>query len=191
MTPDPIQSAAIQALLPLAGAAGWTRATLAEGLRLSGQDPALVDSHFPGGAVQAVALWAALTDAAMAAEAGSLEELRIPARVRRLEEVRLGLLAPHRAACRRAAALLAMPCHAPVALGIIARSADAIWRAAGDRSADMSWYTRRASLGAIHAATLAFWLRAADPGLEATMAFLDRRLADLARLQKRPKPKAA
>ena len=57
--------------------------------------------------------------------------------------------------------------------------------AAGDTSADFSWYTRRASLGAIYAATLAYWLRDDSPDLAAAMGFLDRRLADLGRLQRR------
>jgi ubiquinone biosynthesis protein COQ9 len=61
-----------------------------------------------------------------------------------------------------------------------------MWYAAGDSSADFSWYTRRASLGAIYAATLAYWLRDDDPDTTDAMAFLDRRLADLARLQRRP-----
>ena len=36
-----------------------------------------------------------------------------------------------------------------------ARTVDAIWHAAGDRSADFSWYTKRAILAAVYAATRA------------------------------------
>ena len=73
-----------------------------------------------------------------------------------------------------------------LALRTAARTASAIWYAAGDKSADFSWYTRRASLGAIYGATLAYWLRDDDPDTADAMAFFDRRLADLARLQRPP-----
>jgi ubiquinone biosynthesis protein COQ9 len=55
-----------------------------------------------------------------------------------------------------------------------------MWYAAGDRSADFSWYTRRATLAAVYTATLAFWLGPRAPDMEEALAFLDRRLADLA-----------
>jgi ubiquinone biosynthesis protein COQ9 len=84
----------------------------------------------------------------------------------------------------RAASLLAMPGNAPAALRTTARTVDAMWHAAGDNSADFSWYTRRATLAGIYVATLAWWLRDSDPGISGAMAFLDRRLADLGRFQK-------
>jgi ubiquinone biosynthesis protein COQ9 len=62
-----------------------------------------------------------------------------------------------------------------------ARTVDAIWHAAGDRSTDFSWYTKRAILGAVWAATLLYWLRDTSEDDAATLAFLDRRLAGVAR----------
>jgi ubiquinone biosynthesis protein COQ9 len=59
-----------------------------------------------------------------------------------------------------------------------------MWYAAGDKSADFSWYTRRATLAAIYGTTLAFWLRDPSPDLAKTLEFLDRRLADHARLHR-------
>ena len=76
--------------------------------------------------------------------------------------------------------------NAGIAARTLARTADAIWAAAGDRSADFSWYTRRATVAAVYAATLTYWLR--EPvGMDEALAFLDRRLAGLARLR-RPGP---
>ena len=65
-----------------------------------------------------------------------------------------------------------------------ARTIDAIWHAAGDRSADFSWYTKRAILTPIYAATLLYWLRDDSFDDEATLAFLDRRLAAIGRIGK-------
>ena len=65
-----------------------------------------------------------------------------------------------------------------------AGAVDAMWHAAGDSSADFSWYTRRATLAGIYTTTIAWWLRDEDPSIFGAMQFLDRRLADLSRLQK-------
>jgi ubiquinone biosynthesis protein COQ9 len=59
---------------------------------------------------------------------------------------------------------------------------DAIWHAAGDRSADFSWYTKRAILTVIYSATVLYWLRDVSEDDAATLAFLDRRLAVVGRI---------
>jgi len=179
---------ALRAMLPIAAEEGWNWSTLRAGLAASGEDPALAESHFPGGPAEAVAAWADLADRDMeaAAAAEDLAALRTPRRIRRVVELRFAAAAPHKRALRRAVSLLALPWNAGLALQVTARTASAMWYAAGDSSADFSWYTRRASLGAIYAATLAYWLRDDDPDTGDAMAFLDRRLADLARLQRRP-----
>ena len=178
---------AVRAMLPVAADEGWTWNTIRAGLAASGEDPALAESHFPGGPAGAVAAWADLADREMeaAAAAADMAALRTPGRIRRVAELRLAAAAPHKRALRRAVSLLALPWNAGVALQTTARTASAMWYAAGDKSADFSWYTRRASLGAIYAATLAYWLRDDDPDTGDAMAFFDRRLADLARLQRR------
>ena len=179
---------ALRAMLPIAAEEGWNWSTVRAGLAASGEDPALAESHFPGGPAEAVAAWADLADRDMeaAAAAEDLAALRTPRRIRRVVDLRFAAAAPHKRALRRAVSLLALPWNAGLALQVTARTASAMWYAAGDSSADFSWYTRRASLGAIYAATLAYWLRDDDPDTGDAMAFLDRRLADLARLQRRP-----
>ena len=179
------RDAAIRAMLPVAAAQGWTWATLRAGLAAAGEDPALAESHFPTGPAGAIAAWIDLANRDMEAAAGDVSALRVPARIRRLVELRLQAAAPHKVALRRAMSLLALPWNIGGGLRSTAATADAIWYAAGDASADFSWYTRRASLGAVYAATLAYWLRDDDPDIAAAMDFLDRRLADLASLGKR------
>lgn len=178
-------SPAVLAALPgLAAETGWSWTTLRRALAAAGEDPALVASVFPAGPTGAIAAWFAGLDAAMPEAAGPLDGLRTPARVRRLVEARLHLLAPHKPALRAAWAHLALPWNLPLGARLGAQAADAIWKAAGDASADFSWYTRRASLGAIYAATIAFWLRE-EATVEQALGFLDRRFAGLARLQRR------
>jgi ubiquinone biosynthesis protein COQ9 len=181
-----IRDRAVRAMLPIAGAQGWNRGTLRAGLRAIGEDPALADSHFPTGAVGAVLAWIDLLNREMAeaAAAEGVTALRVPQRIRRVVELRLTAMAPHKRALRRALSLLALPWNAPHGLRATAETVDAMWHAAGDTSADFSWYTRRATLAAIYTATIAWWLRDEDPSIFSAMEFLDRRLADLGRLQK-------
>lgn len=176
------RDAAIRAILPLVPAMGWTRRAVAAGLEDAGLPPEDAAFLFPRGAVSAVEAWLDLADRDMAEAAGDLSGLRTPDRIRLLIATRLRQAAPHRDAVRQALALLALPWNAAIGLRSAARTTSAMWYAAGDRSADFSWYTRRASLGAVYAATLAFWLRDDSEDLGPTLDFLDRRLADLARL---------
>lgn len=179
----------LRAVVARAGREGWTESTLRHALEDRGEAAELVASHFPRGVVGAIDAWMALVDAEMEAAAAEedLTALRTPARIRRLIEWRLRALEPDRDALRGAAALLALPWNLPAGLRCATRSASAIWYAAGDESADFSWYTRRATLMAVQGAVLAFWLKPNPPTVEETLAFLDRRLAELPK----PHPKAA
>jgi ubiquinone biosynthesis protein COQ9 len=189
---SPERDAAILAALPHVARLGWTVAALEAGLRSLGEEPAAHRWLFPRGPVGAVEAWIDLTDRRMEEQAAleDLAALRTPQRIRRLIALRLTALEPHREAVRRALALLALPWNAGVGARSLARTADAVWAAAGDSSADVSWYTRRATLAGIYAATLAYWLR--EPGgVPAALDFLDRRLAGLTRMQRRKRPVAA
>lgn len=178
------RDAAIRAMLPLVPAGGWAAATIAAGLRAAGRPEEEASFLFPRGAVSAIAAWRDLLDREMAEAAGDVSGLRTPGRVRALVAARLSLIAPHKEAARQAAAVLALPWHAGAALRAAARTADAVWVAAGDSSDDLSRYTRRATLAAILTATLAFFLRDDSPETGPALAFLDRRLGELARLQR-------
>ncbi len=182
-----LRDAALRAMLPIADDEGWTWGTIRAGLAAIGEDPALAESHFPAGPVGAVAHWIDLSNREMeaAAAAEDLAARRVPDRIRRVMEQRLRAAAPHKRALRRALSLLALPWNTPAALRTTAQTVNAMWYAAGDASADFSWYTRRATLAGVYGATLAYWVRDDDPEVEDALAFLDRRLADVARLGRR------
>jgi ubiquinone biosynthesis protein COQ9 len=190
------QDAALDAILPLVPLYGWQGSAIAEGLRDAGMAPEDAEWMFPRGAISAIEAWIDLADRRMEAAglAVDLAGMRTHERVRFLIKARLEAAEPHRDALRAALSVLAMPWNAPIAARSLARSVSAIWYTAGDKSADFSWYTRRATLAGIYSATLAFWLSGRGDGLEAALDFLDRRLADHACFQKglaRFKPRAA
>jgi ubiquinone biosynthesis protein COQ9 len=137
---------------------------------------------FPLGTVDMIETFSDLADRRMEEAAALLSQTKLSARVRAVIALRLEQNRPHKEAIRRGLAVLALPRNAPAAAACTARTIDAIWYAAGDRSADFSWYTKRAILAAIYSATLLYWLRDASEDDAATLAFLDRRLAGIARI---------
>lgn len=176
------RDAALDALLPLVPSMGWTYAALREALRGAGGEPMDAELLFPGGAPDMVEAFIDLADRRMseAAAEADMDGLRTPARVRAVLALRFAQNRPHREAIRRAFTVLANPRHAALAARCTARTVDAIWHAAGDQSADFSWYTKRATLAGVYGATLLFWLRDSGEDDAATLAFLDRRLAGVA-----------
>lgn len=178
---DAVEAALLDAVARRADTEGWTCETLRRALADVGEPPEMLPSAFPRGVVGAIESWCRLADARMeeAAAAEDLGALRTPARIRRVIELRLRAVEERREAVRGAVALLALPWNLPVAARCTARTVSAMWYAAGDRSADFSWYTRRATLAAVYGGTLAYWLSPRAPGMEEVLAFLDRRLAEL------------
>ena len=183
---SPERDAVIEALLPRVPELGWTQAALRAALGDIGGDPLDADLLFPGGAADLVEAFIDLADRRMEAAAATaeFESRSLPGRVRALIAERFEQNRPHKAAIRRALAVLARPRNAATAARCTARTVDAIWFAAGDRTSDFSWYTKRASLAAIYSATLLFWLRDMDEDDAATLAFLDRRLKGIGRVAK-------
>ena len=56
---------------------------------------------------------------------------------------------------------------------------DSIWYAAGDRSTDYNYYTKRLLLAGVYSSTLVFWLNDRSEGGAASWAFLDRRIDEV------------
>lgn len=173
---------AIEAMLAHVPFDGWTRKALAMGLVDAGMPADEVDLLFPLGVADMVATFCDWADRRMEEAAAGLAETRLSRRVKAVLALRFEQNRAHKEAIRRAIGILALPGNARVAIACTARTIDAIWYAAGDRSANFSWYTKRAILTAVYSATLLFWLRDQSPDDADTLAFLDRRLAGVARI---------
>jgi len=178
------RDAAIAALLPNVPYDGWTIRGLRRGLRDAGLAEEDAELLFPGGTTDMVEAYGDLADRWMergASELG-LEAKRMSERVRALVALRLRQNRAYKEAVRRALGVLSMPRHAGLAAAMTARTVDAIWHAAGDRSTDWSWYSKRATLASVYSLTVLFWLRDGSDDDAATLAFLDRRLAGIGRI---------
>ena len=161
---------------------GWTVAALRAGAADAGLDEREAVVLFPRGPMEAIEAHMALADRRMVEDVSALDPAPagVAATIRAALRVRLERNAPHREAIRRAVARLSMPHNAPLALRSLYRTVDAIWLLADDRSTDFSYYTKRATLAGIYASVLQVWLNDRSEGLEATWAFLDRRLEHVA-----------
>ena len=119
---------------------------------------------------------------ARAPDAG-LEGMRYSEKVAALIRLRLDI-AGDREVVRRASALFALPIHGIEGAQLIWGTADAIWRALGDTSRDVNWYSKRAILSGVYGSTVLYWLGDQSPGATATDAFIERRIADVMRFEK-------
>jgi ubiquinone biosynthesis protein COQ9 len=177
------RDAAIAAMLPHVPFDGWTRRSLRMGLADIGVSPDDAELLFPGGAADMIETFCDWADRRMEEGAAALDPaMRLHQRVRAVIALRLAQNRPHKEAIRRVLALLPLPGHARLGAVCLARTVDAIWHAAGERAVDFSWYTKRAILAAVYAATVLYWLRDAGEDDNATLAFLDRRLAGVGRI---------
>lgn len=181
---SPERDAAIEAMLPHVPYDGWTLRALRRGLEAAGGAVLDAELLFPGGTDDMIATFTDWADRRMETGAAALDmaELRAPARVRTVIALRLQQNRPYKEAIRRALGRLSLPGHARVATATMARTVDAIWHAAGDRSANFSWYTKRALLTAVYGATVLFWLHDTSDDDAATRAFIERRLRGVGRL---------
>jgi len=165
---------------------GWTAKAVDSAAAQLGIDPAQARLAFPKSKVDMIDAYIVGVDAAMAAAfpPPKVAAMKVRDRIRAQLWARIEIMAPAREAVRSALALLAMPQNAPRGLAVGWRTADLIWRNAGDTSSDFNHYTKRLTLGAVYGATLLNWIDDQSEGFSDTAAFLDRRLGDVMRFEK-------
>ena len=183
-------AAIIRAALPHVPFDGWSDEALRAGASDAQIDPDRVEVCFPGGAIDAIVGYIALADANMVAAYDALETKpeKVHLMIRTLILIRLEQSAMHKEAVRRALTTLALPTNAAASARTLYRTVDSMWRAAGQRDTDFSFYTKRATLAAVYSATLLAWLADSSADMSATEAFLDRRLRDVARIPQMASP---
>lgn len=165
---------------------GWSKPALDMAAADAGIDRSLVQAIFPRGGIDAAAAFHRRADARMAEamEAAPLESMKIREKVAFAIRTRLELVEKDRESVRRAASLFALPMNAVEGGKLIWETADAIWKALGDESRDLNWYSKRATLSGVYSAVVLYWLQDETEDRAATWAFLDRRIEDVMRIEK-------
>ena len=165
---------------------GWTKAAVDTAADQLGIDRAQARLAMPKSQADMVDTYIQGVDRALEAHftAERLAAMKIREKIRSLVWRRLEVMGPAREAVRRGLAILAMPQNLPLGLRIGWRTADLMWRIAGDTSTDFNHYTKRITLGGVYASTLLVWLDDDSEGWADTAAFLDRRIDDVMKFEK-------
>jgi ubiquinone biosynthesis protein COQ9 len=183
----------IEAILPDVPFDGWSKHALRGAARRADIPFEEATALFPRGAPDMVAAMSRWADRQMLrrletalprspGQQSGAEKLGLSRRVALAVHIRFEVLLPWREAVRRGLSVLALPQNVPLGPRLLYDSVEAIWNGVGDHPTDFSFYTKRGSLAAILAAATLYWLDDRSPNSEDTDAFVERRLADIARL---------
>ena len=165
---------------------GWTAAAVDSAANSQGVDPAQARLAVPKDHAGKIDLYIRGVDRALEDwfTPERLEGLKIREKIRAIVWKRLEIMEPAREAVRRALSILAMPQNVPTGLKTGWRTADVMWRIAGDTSTDYNHYTKRIMLGGVYGSTLLVWLDDQTDGWAETASFLDRRIDDVMKIEK-------
>jgi ubiquinone biosynthesis protein COQ9 len=165
---------------------GWTSKAVDSAAQRLGVDPAQARLAFPKDAAGMVDAYIQGVDRATEAHftPERIAAMKVRDRIRSLVWFRLETMGPAREAVRSGLSTLAMPQNVALGARIAWRSADLMWRIAGDTATDYNHYSKRLILSGVYGSTLLAWLDDQSEGWTETSAFLDRRLAGVMRFEK-------
>ena len=192
-TADITAEAFVESMLRHVPFDGWSEAAVQVTAEELGMPASAVDGLFPSGVIGVIETGLKdiddqMVDIFMARFGAEITTMPVHIKVRELLLARFELLQPHKEAVRKLLAFMAQPRYAKLGTSLVYKTLDRVWRAAGDRSTDYNFYTKRVTVGAIYAATLLAFLDDDTPDMQKTRAFLDRRLKDVANVPKATKP---
>ena len=183
---ESLKQAVLKAALKNAPFDGFTDSVLAKAGKGAGVDKAALARLFPDGPLSLIEYFSSSIDEAMAEKLAALDlpKLKVRNRIKAAILTRLALLAPHKEAARRAAALMTLPMHAGLAARMMYRTVDAMWRAAGDTSTDFNFYSKRGILAGVYGSVLVRWFNDTGEDEKATQDFLDARIENVMQFEK-------
>ena len=188
----------IRAMLTHVPFDGWTWESMEQGAKDIGfekkKTPSIrikiFKSLFKNGSIDFIDIFSEMIDLDVKEKYELIESkpTRIPEKIKKIIMIRLNLCEKYREAVRSSISLTAIPKNTKTSFNILYRTCNSIWRMAGDKSTDFSFYTRRMSLAAIYTSTLLFWLNDKSNDNVETEFFLDRRLNDISKISSIKKP---
>jgi len=174
----------LKAILPHVGFDGWTETALKAAVKDAGLEEKTIERYFTGGAKEIVRYFSDWADREMLSSlsVAQLEGVKIRQRVALAVRLRFEVLSNYKEAVRRTITYLSVPSNIPIGVNGAYKTVDSIWYGIGDRSADFSFYTKRALLYGVISATMLFWLNDESKDNTDTWAFLDRRISDVMKI---------
>ncbi len=165
---------------------GWSQAAVHVAADEFGIDRDVAGLAFKGGSLALIDAWIESVDLELADRLPpeKLNAMKIRDRITALLATRLEIMAPDRESLRRAMAIMASPQNLPRAAKIGWRSADRMWRLAGDTVTDFNHYTKRMTLSAVYGSVLTIFVNDDSENFADTRAFLDRRIDNVMQFEK-------
>lgn len=165
---------------------GWSQAAVHVAADEFGIDHDVAGLAFKGGSLSLIDAWIESVDLELADRLPpeKLNAMKIRDRITALLATRLEIMAPDRESLRRAMAIMASPQNLPRAAKIGWRSADRMWRLAGDTASDFNHYTKRMTLSAVYGSVLTIFVNDDSENFADTRAFLDRRIDNVMQFEK-------
>ena len=185
-TLDEIRTALAPIIARNAGFDGWSDAAVHAAADEAGVDRDVAKLAFKDNAIDMIDAWIDSIDLELAHRlpAENLAAMKIRDRITALLATRLEIMAPDRESLRRAMAIMAMPQNLVRSAKIGWRSADRMWRLAGDTASDFNHYTKRMTLSAVYASTLSVFVNDDSDNFADARAFLDRRIDNVMQFEK-------
>jgi ubiquinone biosynthesis protein COQ9 len=165
---------------------GWTPAARDAAASAQGVEPGLAQLAFDQGAMDMIEAWISHIDAQMieAFPPERIAVMKIRERITALVAFRFEAVAHQREALRRATAILALPSNLGRAAKLSWRTADLMWRLAGDTATDYNHYSKRMILSGVYGSTLMAFLDDESADFTDTHAFLGRRIDNVMQFEK-------
>jgi len=185
-TLDEVRAALAPIIARNAGFDGWSDAAVHAAADEAGVDDDVAKLAFKDNAIDMIDAWIDSIDLELAHRlpAEKLAAMKIRDRISALLATRLEIMAPDRESLRRAMAIMAMPQNLVRSAKIGWRSADRMWRLAGDTASDFNHYTKRMTLSAVYASTLSVFVNDDSDNFADARAFLDRRIDNVMQFEK-------
>ena len=185
-TLDEVRAALAPIIARNAGFDGWSDAAVHAAADEAGVDRDVAKLAFKDNAIDMIDAWIDSIDMELAHRlpAEKLATMKIRDRITALLATRLDIMAPDRESLRRAMAIMAMPQNLVRSAKIGWRSADRMWRLAGDTASDFNHYTKRMTLAAVYASTLSVFVNDDSDNFADARAFLDRRIDNVMQFEK-------
>jgi ubiquinone biosynthesis protein COQ9 len=185
-TLDEVRAALAPIIARNAGFDGWSDAAVHAAADEAGVDRDVAKLAFKDNAIDMIDAWIDSIDMELTHRlpAEKLAAMKIRDRITALLATRLEIMAPDRESLRRAMAIMAMPQNLVRSAKIGWRSADRMWRLAGDTASDFNHYTKRMTLSAVYASTLSVFVNDDSDNFADARAFLDRRIDNVMQFEK-------
>lgn len=179
--PHPKLDALLDAALGHVPFEGWSPAAFAAAVDETDMDMAAAKTVCPRGAADLAVAYHLRGDAQMVAALAKTDLSAMRFRDRVAHAIKVRLADTDKEIVRRGTSLFALPHMAADGAKLIWGTSDAIWKALGDTSRDVNWYTKRATLSAVYGSVVLYWLGDDGTGIDD---FIDRRIENVMQFEK-------